>query len=186
MLPKLNLLQLLGFGLLLFGVLALWVPKSIPSSSSLPVGAVAQADKPTCMVLRVYDGDTLGCDVNTNGHIDGKAEHVRLLGIDAPEMAYSRKNTTGQHQYMAEDAKTWLEQQAMGQRIVLEQDTTPTDKYGRILAYIYLPQQTESLNAGLLKQGLARLRFMGANRRYQAAYTQALQTAQHQKQGLWQ
>jgi endonuclease YncB( thermonuclease family) len=47
-----------------------------------------------CHVLTVYDGDTLGCDLNGNGRIERPQEEVRLLGIDTPEMHYSRKNPT--------------------------------------------------------------------------------------------
>ena len=42
-----------------------------------------------CFVRVVFDGDTIGCDLDANGTIENPAEHVRMLGIDTPEMHYS-------------------------------------------------------------------------------------------------
>jgi micrococcal nuclease len=146
------LLLIVGFGWLLVG---------------------AQPPANTCRVLVIYDGDTLGCDVNGNGRVDGKAEQVRLIGIDAPEMHYSRKNHTGRDQPGAVAAKQFLTQQVLNKPVRLVQDKRPRDKYGRMLAYVYASNATVSVNETLLRKGLAGLLFIPPNMALQPRFQQA-------------
>jgi micrococcal nuclease len=192
--------KVLGFALLGAGLFGLLAPKGgntatlANSTNNEPVsmlslpsaGPNAPNSSVTCRVLNVFDGDTLACDLNGNGRIDGKPEYIRLLGIDAPEMGYSRKVKDHRNQPLAQEAKTWLMNATRNQPLTLEQDQRPTDRYGRVLAHVYLPGQATSLNQQLVAQGLARLMFIDPNRRYFDQYSKALQTAQQQHVGLWQ
>lgn len=158
-------------------------PSPIPGDE----GTVRQS----CKVIRVYDGDTLGCDLNANGRIENPEELVRLLGIDSPEMHYSRKNPTygtsnPKDSPFAKEASLWLTQQAEGKTVYLEFDRKRWDRYQRNLAYVYAdPQKAISLNEQALAGGYARTLFIGQNRRYQGRFEEAQLSAQRAKKGMW-
>ena len=105
-------------------ILALWL---------LATSAVNAADF-SGQVVRVLDGDTL--EVLHNNH----AERIRLSGIDCPEkgQAYGQK---------AKHAASAL---AFGKDVTLQ--THGTDKYGRTLADVLLPDGT-NVNHALVKDG---------------------------------
>jgi endonuclease YncB( thermonuclease family) len=180
---------LLGIGCLLAGVgLLAFSPITGALQKNRLQTAVSQANTNAnantlehCKVLKVFDGDTFACDLNHNGQLDGKPEHVRMLGIDAPEMHYSRKNHTGVDQPGALAAMTWLSDQTLNKTVYLVRDVNPTDRYGRILAHVFLPGKggalsAKSLNQQLLALGYARLLFIAPNQAYRQAYQAAAQT----------
>lgn len=144
-----------------------------------------------CKVLTVYDGDTLACDLNRDGSIQKPREEIRLLGVDSPEMHYSRKNATYQTAHpldepFAKEASRWLTKQVNQKTVYLEFDVRPADQYGRSLAYVFLaPQMGLSLNEHLLETGYATLLFIGPNRRYEQRFQLAETRARKLKKGLW-
>ncbi len=88
-------------------------------------------------VVKVYDGDTIKV---ANG------EHVRLIGIDCPELHESDKlyrdaRRTGQDiatiQAMGREAYEFASDLLAGKRVRLEFDVERRDKYGRLLAYVF-------------------------------------------------
>lgn len=202
----------LGAGLIGLGLTALlfgfhWYPQteSMNRSANLAKGmhpartsSVKAYTPPTsedgrqaCRVLNVYDGDTIGCDLNGDGRIERPEEEVRLLGIDTPERSYSRKN----HSYgtahptdepYAKEASEWMERQATGKTVYLQYDLRRNDRYGRTLAFVYPSQQAKtSLNLQAIQQGYAKMLFLGKNRLYEEQFIEAEQKAQASKTGLW-
>lgn len=99
----------------------------------LPVNAGAQ------QVTRVIDGDTLVVD--TIGT-------VRLIGVDTPETVDPRKPV----QAFGAEASAFLKGLALGKSVKLDFDQTRTDRYGRTLAYAYLPDGT-FVNREIIRQG---------------------------------
>lgn len=100
--------------------------------------------------ISANDGDTFSVQM------DGEKKRVRLLMIDTPEMNYDK----GDPMPYAEEAKAFtiglLEE---AQSIELLFDKGPeTDKYGRLLAYIYV--DGVMLQESLLKEGLAAVRYV--------------------------
>jgi endonuclease YncB( thermonuclease family) len=96
-------------------------------------------------VIRVIDGDTaefrvdLGCDVNIN-------MTCRFNGINAPETSTPAGKAS----------KAWLQQKLPPESpVVIQTVADEKEKYGRYLAEVYLPNSTTSVNAELVKQGLA-------------------------------
>ncbi|WP_303673915.1 thermonuclease family protein [Vampirovibrio chlorellavorus] len=203
----------LGIGLTVLGVaglaLGLWLPRRPEgpagwSRSAVPVAAalagapasVAAATSSSghrlpCRVLTVFDGDTLGCDLNGDGRLQKPREQVRLLGIDSPEMHYSRKNATYGSEHpedepFATEASHWLTKQASGKTVYLEFDARRQDKYERTLAYVFATAKAQqSLNQKLLEQGYATVLFLGKNRRYQAEFEATEAQARTAQRGLW-
>ena len=164
----------------LFVMLGLWGLWQGPQAKpNIPLGK-------SCKVIKIYDGDTFGCDFNHNSRVDGKPEHVRMLGIDTPEMGYSRKSKTHRNAAFATEARQWLSDKSLGKTVRLVYDVRPTDKYRRQLAHVYLPGQTVSLNQQLLQMGYARLMFIAPNQSQKQGYTKALLNARQNRIGLWQ
>ena len=73
---------------------------------------------------------------------DGKAEKIRLTGIDYPE----------KHQAFGRAAKRFVSDAVFGQKVKVQ--THGQDKYRRTLGEVFT-QDGNSLNRGLLKVGLA-------------------------------
>jgi micrococcal nuclease len=95
----------------------------------------------TALVERVVDGDTLLL-----------ADHarIRLLGVDTPET--KRPDTPVEP--FGPEASEFTRQHVEGRYVRLEFDKERFDKYGRVLAYVYLDDWF--LNEALLRAGLGR------------------------------
>ena len=138
-----------------------------------------------CKVIKVYDGDTLACDLNGNGRLNKPQEKIRLLGVDATEMHYSPKNKTGKDQPFAKEATDFLKQ-FEDQTVYLTFDTYRSDPYNRTLAYVYATENgEESLNEALLRQGYVKILFIGKNRRLEHRFLKAAADARLHNRGLF-
>jgi len=120
----------------------------------LNIVPVAQAADGTyfCRVTEAVDGDTLKVNCPTLG-----VEKVRLIGVDTPETKHPSKPV----QYFGKEASAFTKKMAEGKdaRLELEPGNAVTkhrDKYGRLLAYVYIKQENGTwfdLNAQLVVQG---------------------------------
>jgi micrococcal nuclease len=95
------------------------------------------------LVRNVVDGDTI--DVSTLGR-------VRLLGIDAPELAHGYDSAAP----FAREAKERLASLILHHWVRLEQEGTRLDVYDRRLAYV-VREDGMFVNAVLVRDGLARV-----------------------------
>ena len=106
-------------------------PSNPPPSPPSSVGPV--------LVSRVIDGDTIVVDtVGT----------VRLIGVDTPETV-DPDEPVG---CFGPEASSFTRSVATGRMVRLEFDTDRVDRFGRTLAYVYLPDDV-FLNATLVQQG---------------------------------
>lgn len=87
-------------------------------------------------LVRVVDGDTIVVNIN------GNEEKVRMIGVDTPESVASQEylDRTGKENteegYSASDyTKALLENV---QTVYLQKDTSDTDRYGRLLRYVWI------------------------------------------------
>lgn len=104
-------------------------------------------------VTWIYDGDTLKV---------GPIGKVRLIGIDTPERENSQRDrylikqgiSAARQREIYRLAKEFNIEQVKGKEITMKLDDTPRDRYGRLLAYVRLPDG-RLLNRVLLEQGLA-------------------------------
>lgn len=118
----------------------------------------------TGKVVGVTDGDTLSV------LHQGKAEKIRLIGIDAPEA----------HQGYGRVAKQFVSELAFGKIVTVE--VKGRDKYGRTLADVVLPNE-QSLNRALVQAGLAWWYFKYSN---DVTLGHLEVEAKAGKRGLWQ
>jgi endonuclease YncB( thermonuclease family) len=124
------------------------------------------------LVVRVIDGDTLV--------LAGEIK-VRVLGIDAPEMEKDGRPAD----FLAHKAKAALTELTLNRTVGLSYDRLRYDHYGRLLAYLRLPDQT-LVNAELVRRGLARVYFIAPNLRYRDELLAAQREAIQAQRGVWQ
>jgi micrococcal nuclease len=118
-------------------------------------------------VLQVIDGDTIEVD------IDGGTYAVRYIGIDLPEP----------EQPGGPIATLANRQLVEGQTVRLEKDVSETDRYGRLLRYVYVGELF--VNAELVRMGYARVTTYPPDVRYSQLFTQLEQQAREEGRGFW-
>jgi endonuclease YncB( thermonuclease family) len=100
-------------------------------------------------VARVVDGDTIDVEIP-----DGQypTTRVRLWGVDTPEIGNKRKNKPPA--YFGPEASAFAKHLCAGRTVTLklEPAKAPRDRYGRLLAWVYLPSG-ELLNRVLVEEG---------------------------------
>jgi micrococcal nuclease len=121
-------------------------------------------------VKRAVDGDTL---LLTNG------ERVRLIGVDTPETKHPQKPV----QRFGKEAYLFTKGMVEGKEVGLEYDWQKRDKYGRLLAYVYLLDGT-FLNAEIIKQGYG-FAYTQFPFKYLEEFRGYEREARENKRGLW-
>jgi micrococcal nuclease len=122
-------------------------------------------------IVRVIDGDTI---------VVAKLGNIRLIGVNTPESKVNRM--TGE-QYYGEKASRFAKKLLEGKTVKLEFDEGREDKYGRILAYVYLDKIF--VNALLVKKGYAKVLSMPPNVRYKKLFQTLEKEAKAKRKGLW-
>jgi micrococcal nuclease len=126
------------------------------------------------VVTRVIDGDTI--EVN----IDGTIYKMRYIGIDTPELDDERP----EFRALAQEATRLNRQLVEGETIRLEKDVSETDKYGRLLRYVYVDDIF--INAELVRRGLAWAKTYEPDVKYQDILEKAEVEARQDRVGIWQ
>jgi len=125
-------------------------------------------------VVRVIDGDTIVVKYK------GKEEKVRLIGVNTPEIHHPNKGVERYGQAAASYTKKLLQ----NKQVRLEFDVQQRDKYGRLLAYVYLPDGT-FVNARLVAEGYAQVMTVPPNVRYAGKFGELQRQARQANKGLW-
>ena len=103
-------------------------------------------------VLKVVDGDTIDVDIDLGFDIS-YTQRVRLAGIDTPE---SRTTDKEEKALGLESKKHLAELLKSAEQIVIRTEKPDsTEKYGRILGWLFIDGATESVNASLVASGYA-------------------------------
>ena len=169
--------------LLLTGCGTAAVQKQAEPTKQTTAQKTAKQDAPAsgrwAKVTKVTDGDTL--------ELDG-SEKVRLIGVNTPETV--KKNTPVMP--YGEEASHFTKSQLTGQKVYVEVDVQPQDRYGRTLAYVFTEQpkseqEVESymFNATLVREGYAQLMTIPPNVKYQDLFVKLQRQAREQNKGLW-
>lgn len=128
------------------------------------------------LVKRVIDGDTFEI---RNGL---RAMNIRMLGIDTPETVDPRKR----EQCFGKEASRETRNIIEGKKVQLKLDPSreSKDKYGRILAYVFL-ENGLFINLNLLKNGFAKEYTFGKPYSKQALFIATQNEAKQNNIGLW-
>ena len=146
-----------------------------------------QTDLTRVTLERVVDGDTIAVEMN------GTRERVRLIGINTPESVapQEERNTEEGH-----DASAFLEEFVQpGDELWLMFDTDPTDKYDRLLAYVWVavpddftdPDEVAAkmLNGYMANEGYAVVHAYNPNDAYCDILHDLADDAEREGRGLW-
>lgn len=128
-------------------------------------------------VVRVVDGDTIKLE---NG------QTVRYIGIDTPELHHPQKSVQCFGQQAMEQNKMLVE----GKSVRLIKDVSDTDRYGRLLRYVYVEDKTATpssvfVNEYLVKEGYAYAASFPPDVTYADLFKTEQDEAASLKKGLW-
>lgn len=103
-------------------------------------------------VLRVVDGDTIDVDLDLGFDISF-TQRVRLAGIDTPES----RTTDKYEKALGLEVKKKLGELLKSATTIVIRTEKPdsTEKYGRILGWLFLDGSQESVNTALIAGGYA-------------------------------
>ena len=159
-------------------------------------------------VVRVIDGDTIVVKIPKTVFNDGEATikdlkfTVRFVGVDTPESKENRRarlqakendTTVRVIVFLGKKAKEFTyENLFLGKQgrkkiykeVYLEFDKEPQDHYGRLLAYIWLPDG-RMLNEMLVCEGYAWPLVVKPNTKYKDRFQECYEQAKKEHKGLW-
>jgi micrococcal nuclease len=124
--------------------------------------------------VRVSDGDTIRVRLAS-----GREERVRYIGVDTPELAHFGEP----EDCYAQRATAFNARLVSGRTVRLVRDVEPRDRYGRLLAYVYVGDRF--VNAELVRAGYAHVLTVPPNVRYAARFTRLAGAARRAGAGLW-
>jgi endonuclease YncB( thermonuclease family) len=145
-----------------------------PVIASTPQSArpsIASTTADYVLVTKVIDGDTV--------ELEG-GKRLRLIGIDTPESVDPRKPV----QCFAKEASARTRSILAAKKVKLVKDVSDTDRYGRLLRYVYLEDGT-FVNDLLVREGYARAYTYPPDVAFSAQFKAAEQEARTNGRGLW-
>ena len=103
-------------------------------------------------VKNVVDGDTIDVIIDLGFDILF-ASRVRLAGIDTPES----RTTDKAEKALGVEAKEYLKKQLKDAKtiVIRTEKMNSSEKYGRILGWVYVNGESESLNNKMINDGYA-------------------------------
>jgi micrococcal nuclease len=121
-------------------------------------------------VKNVIDGDTIKLE---NGDV------IRYIGINTPETKHPSKP----QECFGQEASKKNEELVEGKEVTLVKDVSETDRYNRLLRYVYV--EDIFVNDYLVKQGFANASSYPPDVKYQDQFRESEQDARENKRGLW-
>ena len=103
-------------------------------------------------VTGVVDGDTIDVDIDLGFNVSF-SQRVRLAGIDTPESRTSDKF----EKTLGLESKEYLKSKLKDAKVVVIKTEKPdsSEKYGRILGWLYVDGDTVSVNDHMIEDGYA-------------------------------
>lgn len=143
-----------------------------PTSSTniVPTVSISLRPSETAIVKRVIDGDTIELESGLR---------VRYIGIDTPELPTSTKGI----ECFAKEATEKNKELVEGKTIVMKKDVSETDKYQRLLRYVWIGGIF--VNEYLVQEGYARQATFPPDVAYSGLFRSATMEAKKSDKGLW-
>ena len=138
----------------------------------LLLASPAQGEPVEGTVVRVVDGDTIHVKVGDY------VEKVRYIGMNTPEIHHPTKGEQPGGREAAE-----MNRRLVGKRVRLELDVRSRDRYGRLLAYVWVGELM--VNAELVRLGYAQVMTVPPNVRHQELFVKLQREAREAGRGLW-
>lgn len=103
-------------------------------------------------VLKVVDGDTIDVVIDLGFDISFTSR-VRLAGIDTPES----RTTDAREKILGKEVKEYLTKalESATDIVIRTEKVDSSEKYGRILGWLFIDRATDSFNMELVNKGYA-------------------------------
>jgi len=168
---RISLFVFVGIFLIFFGIIFFYpktkieiVPSSVPNSLNPQIEPTFTATY--AKVTRVIDGDTIVIDTG---------QHIRYIGMNTPELETN--------DCFATEASEINKNLVLGKEVRLEKDINDTDKYGRLLRYVYVGNLF--IDDELVKDGAAKVETVPPDVKYESEFVTWEKFAKVNKLGLW-
>jgi micrococcal nuclease len=125
------------------------------------------------MVVRVVDGDTIYVQ------LADRVEKIRYIGVNTPEIHHPTRGEEPGGRVAAAVNRRLVD----GRHVRLELDVRTRDRYGRLLAYVWVGETM--VNAELVRQGYAQVMTVPPNVRYQHLFVKLQRESRDAGRGLW-
>lgn len=170
-----------------FGGTVNWDPATQVITISTNTSNEVNAGLPAATIVRIVDGDTIVAKVA------GQEQRIRLILVDTPESVHPNSAKNNEYGKMASSFTSSVLKE--GQTIYLQKDVSETDRYGRLLRYVWLSQPTDvdsetevrakMYNARLLLEGYAQIATFPPDIKYVDMFTKFQREARENNRGLW-
>ena len=127
----------------LFLLFVMLIKSEILQESVVPYPVEDFSGDVAYLVLRIIDSDTVEIDYR------GEVTDVRLIGVDTPETVHPRKAVEA----YGKEASNFTRNLLLGESVYLRFDGEQTDRYGRLLAYLYRAPDGLFVNLEIVRQG---------------------------------
>ena len=103
-------------------------------------------------LTNVVDGDTIDVEIDLGFNVS-YAQRVRLAGIDTPES----RTTDKAEKVLGLESKEYLKSKLKDAKLIVIKTEKPdsSEKYGRILGWLYVDGNTISVNDQMIEDGYA-------------------------------
>ena len=129
----------------------------------MKMGAMVPPSRKSCYnfrvteINRVLDGDTIDVTIDLGFDLF-KKERVRIAGVDTPE----KRTRNLEEKELGIDATNWLKKKledtiaGEGDELLIRTELKGgVGKYGRLLGWLYINEETVSLNEQMIEEGYA-------------------------------
>mgnify|MGYP001954994702 CR=1 FL=1 len=120
-------------------------------------------------VSRVVDGDTFET---------ASGLKVRLIGVNTPEVY-------GGAEHYGREASAFSKEQLQNKTVYLFQDVSETDRYGRLLRYVFIEDQSVMFNEYLLIEGYANTMTVPPDVMFADKFADLERQSRESGKGLW-
>jgi micrococcal nuclease len=141
----------------------------VPTVSQAPQVAGSSISQEQYLVVKIIDGDTIEIE-------DGSK--IRYIGIDTPEKSFRTVPDC-----YAQESTQYNRDLVMGKHVSLEKDISETDRFGRLLRYVWV--DGVMINEKMVRDGYALASSYPPDVRYQDVFLTSQQQAVRENLGLW-
>lgn len=120
-------------------------------------------------IKRIVDGDTF---------VTSSGQKVRMIGMNTPEVF-------GEAQYYGQEASDFSKQQLENKTVYLFKDVSDTDKYDRLLRFVFIKDDPIMFNETLIVEGYANTMSLPPDVLYTKRFSLLKSEAQDSQVGLW-
>ncbi len=148
-----------------------------PSPSPTNVVKISSSSAEFAKVTRIVDGDTIEIE---------SGEKVRYIGVDTPELHHPKKSV----QCFGREAMEKNKELVEGKTVRLKKDVSNTDRYGRLLRFVYLENDIASseaifVNDYLVREGFAHTATFPPDVKFSELFRASEREARENNRGLW-